>query len=60
MLYFRASHTQICWRSLIFPVDKVRSSYKTLWKSYQTLIHDFLQDEHRAMLHDNALQYYRL
>lgn len=43
-----------------FPIDGLYTSYDTLFAAYREIIRGFSDAEQRAMLHDNAITYYRL
>ena len=43
-----------------FPIDGLYTSYDTLFNAYREIIAGFSDVEQRAMLHDNAIRYYRL
>jgi predicted TIM-barrel fold metal-dependent hydrolase len=49
-----------CMFASNFPVDKLQSSYDTLWNAFDRITADFSQDERRRLFHDNAVRYYRL
>jgi predicted TIM-barrel fold metal-dependent hydrolase len=43
-----------------FPVDRLASSYRHLWESYDTITKRFTAAERSALFHDNAVRVYRL
>ena len=43
-----------------FPIDGLYSSFDALFNAYRQIISGFSEQEQRAMLHDNALKFYRL
>ena len=43
-----------------FPVDKLTSDYRTIWKSFSDLTASLSNDERAALFRDNARRFYRL
>ncbi len=43
-----------------FPVDKVSSSYNTLWNSFKRITKDYSAAEKAQLYHDNAVRIYKL
>jgi predicted TIM-barrel fold metal-dependent hydrolase len=43
-----------------FPVDKLYSSFGTLYGAFETVVHSFSEAEKAALFHDNALRLYRI
>ena len=49
-----------CMFASNFPVDKLMSTYDTLWDAYKEIVADFSEDERANLFHDNAVRAYRL
>ena len=43
-----------------FPVDKLFSDYRTLWRAFDSITAAFSESERGALFHDNAVRVYRL
>ena len=43
-----------------FPVDKISTSYNTLWNSFKRITKDFSSEEKAKLYHDNAARIYKL
>jgi predicted TIM-barrel fold metal-dependent hydrolase len=52
--------TDRCMFASNFPVDKLFSSYDTLFKAYKEITKGFSPTERRKLFHDNAERFYRL
>ena len=42
-----------------FPLEKLHASYADFFGVYRTVLSEFTEAEQRAMLHDNAVKFYR-
>lgn len=49
-----------CMFASNFPVDRLASSYRHLWESYDSITAKFSQAERERLFHDNAVGFYRL
>jgi predicted TIM-barrel fold metal-dependent hydrolase len=43
-----------------FPVDKLTSDYRTIWKSFSDVTASLASDERAALFRDNARRFYRV
>jgi len=43
-----------------FPLEKLHASYADFFGVYRTVLSEFTEAEQRAVLHDNAVKFYRL
>ena len=49
-----------CMFASNFPVDRLYTSFDTLWEGYMDTVRDFSEDERRKLFHDNAERLYRI
>src|SRR4029078_5347932 len=43
-----------------YPVDSLRDSFDSIWRSCDDITRAFSDDERRALFHDNAMRIYRM
>jgi len=43
-----------------YPVDGLKDSFDTIWRTFDDITHGFSDDERRALFHDNAMRIYRM
>jgi predicted TIM-barrel fold metal-dependent hydrolase len=43
-----------------YPVDSLRDSFDTIWRTFDEITGGFSDDERRAFFHDNAMRIYRM
>jgi predicted TIM-barrel fold metal-dependent hydrolase len=43
-----------------YPVDSLKDSFDTIWRTFDDITRGFSDDERRALFHDNALRIYRM
>ena len=43
-----------------YPVDSLRDSFDTIWRTFDEITGGFSDDERRALFHDNAMRIYRM
>lgn len=43
-----------------FPVDSLKDSFDTIWRTFDDITRGFSDDERRALFHDNAMRIYRM
>ena len=43
-----------------FPVDRLYSSYATLYDAFRSIVSDFSEPDQRKLFHDNAMRVYRI
>jgi predicted TIM-barrel fold metal-dependent hydrolase len=43
-----------------FPLEKLHASYADFFGVYRVVLSEFTEAEQRAVLHDNAVKFYRL
>ena len=43
-----------------FPLEKLHASYEDFLGAYRTVLSEYTEAEQRAVLHDNAVKFYRV
>ena len=43
-----------------YPVDSLRDSFDSIWRTFDDITRGFSEDERRALFHDNAMRIYRM
>jgi predicted TIM-barrel fold metal-dependent hydrolase len=49
-----------CMFASNYPVDSLRDSFDSIWRTFDDITRGFSEDERRALFHDNAIRLYRM